>query len=89
MFAWKIKKHPVGRRSFSNWRWRLDEVFVRIKAETHYLWRTVDQEGEALEVFVTERRNRKAALNFLKRAAKRYGEPKSIVTDRLVHTVRR
>ena len=83
MFAWEIKKHRVDRQSFSNWRWRLDEVFVRINAETHYLWRAVNQEGETLEVFVTERRNRKAALNFLKRAVKHYGEPKRIVTDRL------
>jgi putative transposase len=36
-----------------------------------------------LEVFVTKRRDRKAALQFLKRAMKRYGRPRSIVTDRL------
>lgn len=69
--------------SFSNHRWHLDEVFVRINGETHYLWRAVDHEGEVLEVFVTKRRDRKAALKFLKRAMKRYGRPKVIVTDRL------
>jgi putative transposase len=37
-----------------------------------------------LEVFATKRRNRKAALAFLKRAMKRYGQPKMIVTDRLI-----
>jgi putative transposase len=42
-----------------------------------------DHEGEVLEVFATKRRNRKAALNFLKRAMKRYGRPWAIVTDRL------
>ena len=36
-----------------------------------------------LEVFATKRRDRKAALQFLKRAMKRYGQPKAIVTDRL------
>jgi len=36
-----------------------------------------------LEIFVTKRRNRKAALKFLKRAMKRYGRPEAIVTDRL------
>lgn len=49
----------------------------------HYLWRAVDHEGEVLEVFATKRRDRKAALQFLKRALKRYGRPKVIVTDRL------
>ena len=51
--------------------------------ETHYLWRAVDHEGEVLEVFATKRRDRRAALRFLKRAMKRYGRPHSIVTDRL------
>jgi putative transposase len=61
----------------------LDEVFVKINGETHYLWRAVDHEGEVLEVFATKWRGRKAALQFLKRAMKRYGQPKVIVTDRL------
>ncbi len=55
----------------------------RINGETHYLWRSVDHEGEVLEVFATKRRDRKAALKFLKRTMKRYGRPRSIVTDRL------
>ena len=49
----------------------------------HYLWRAVDHEGEVLEVFATKRRDRRATLRFLKRAMKRYGGPKAIVTDRL------
>jgi putative transposase len=58
-------------------------VFVRINGEVHYLWRAVDHEGEVLEVFATKRRDRKAALRFLKKAMKRYGPPQVIVTDRL------
>jgi putative transposase len=60
-----------------------DEVFVRINGEFHYLWRAVDHEGVVIEVFATKRRDRKAALKFLKRAMKRYGRPGTIVTDRL------
>ena len=56
---------------------------MKINGETHYLWRAVDHEGEVLEVFVTKRRDRRAALTFLKRAMERYGLPASIVTDRL------
>ena len=83
MFAAKIRKHRVNSHSYSNWRWHLDEVFVRINGETRYLWRAVDHEGEVLESFVTKRRDRRAALDFLKRAMKRYRAPKIIVTDRL------
>ena len=83
IFAAEIRKRRVHHRSYSNWRWHLDEVFVQINGEAHYLWRAVDHEGEVLEVFATKRRDRKAALEFLKRAMKRYGPPKVIVTDRL------
>ena len=83
VFAAEIRKRRVHHRSYSYWRWHLDEVFVQINGETHYLRRAVDHEGEMLEVFATKRRDRKAALKFLKRAMKRYGRPKKIVTDRL------
>ncbi len=83
MFAAKIRKRRIHNRSYSQWRWHLDEVFVKINGETHYLWRAVDHEGEVLEVFATKRRDRRAALEFLKRTMKRYGRPKAIVTDRL------
>ena len=39
MFAAAIRKRRVHHRSYSLWRWHLDEVFVRIDGETHYLWR--------------------------------------------------
>jgi putative transposase len=84
MFAAEIRKRRVQMyRNYPQWRWHLDEVFVKINGKTHYLWRAVDHEGEVLEVFVTKRRDRRAALKFLKRAMKRYGRPRAIVTDRL------
>jgi putative transposase len=84
MFAREIRKkrmHPVP--NHSNWQCHLDEVFVKINGETYYLWRAVDHEGEVLEAFVSKRRDRKAALDFLKKIMKKYGAPKVIVTDRL------
>jgi len=56
---------------------------VRINGELRYLWRAVDCEGEVLESFVTKRRNRNAALRFLRKAMKRYGCAKVVATDRL------
>ncbi len=70
-------------RSGIHWRWHLDEVFVKINGEVHYLWRAVDHEGEVLESFVTKRQDRKAALKFLRKSMKRFGNPKIIVTDKL------
>ena len=39
--------------------------------------------GEVLESFATKTRDKAAALKFMRRALKRHGKPRSIVTDRL------
>jgi len=84
MFAAEIRRNRASRmRAHSNWRWHLDEVFVKINGETHYLWRAVDHEGEVLESYVTKRRDSKAALKFIRKSMKRYGNPAVIVTDKL------
>ena len=56
---------------------------MKINGEQHYLWRAVDHEGEVLESYVTKRRDRNAALKFLRKMMKRYGSPKIVVTDKL------
>ena len=81
MFAAAIRERRVHHRSFSQWGWPLDAVLVRINGETHDLWRAGDHEAEVLAVFATRRRGRRAALKSLKRTMKRYGRPRSIVTD--------
>ena len=84
MFAAEIRgKRVEAMRAHRQWRWHLDEVFVKINGVTHYLWRAVDHEGEVLESLVTKTRDRKAALKFLKKSMKRHGRPQVIVTDRL------
>jgi putative transposase len=77
------KRRAHGMRRVTQWRWHLDELFVKIAGETHYLWRAIDHEGEVLEACVTKTRDKAAALKFLKKAMKRYGNPKVVVTDGL------
>ena len=68
---------------FSNWKWHLDEVFVKIKGERHYLWRAVDNEGEVLDILLQSRRNTAAATKFLRRLIKRHQAiPQVVVTDK-------
>ena len=68
VFAAEIrKKRVLQRRAHSNWQWHLDEVFVMINGQTHYLWWAVDHESEVLESYVTKRCDRKAALKFLRK----------------------
>lgn len=70
-------------RSFRQWQWHLDEVYVRLNGEMIYLSRAVEQEGEILESFVTRSRDKAAALQFMKKALKRHGSPETITTHGL------
>jgi len=84
LFAADIRRQRISRmRGFRRWRWHLDEVYVKINGEMHYLWRAVDHEGEVLESYVTKKRDKSAALRFLKKALKRHGSAEKIVTDGL------
>ena len=64
--------------------WHLDEVFIRINGELHYLWRAVDQHGVVLDILVQDRRNATAAKRFFKRLLRglQY-KPRRLVTDGL------
>ena len=84
MFAAEIRRRRVQQmRAYTHWRWHLDEVYVRINGDMRYLWRAVDHEGEVLESYVTTTRDKGAALRFIKKALKRHGRPRAIVTDGL------
>jgi putative transposase len=84
LFAADVRRQRVSRmKGFCQWKWHLDEVYVKINGEMHYLWRAVDQEGEILESYVTKKRDKTAALVFLKKALKRHGSAEAIVTDGL------
>src|SRR5579871_6440104 len=84
MFAAEIRQKRVDRmRAYTHWRWHLDEVYVKINGEMHYLWRAVDHEGEVLESLATKERDKAAALKRMKRLMKRYGRPRKVVTDGL------
>ena len=84
MFAADIRRQRVDRmRAFRQWKWHLDEMYVKLNGEMVCLWRAVDHEGEILESYVTKKRDKAAALAFMKKALKRHGQPEIIVTDRL------
>ena len=84
MFAAEIRRKRVqAMRQHTHWRWRLDEVYVKINGEMRYLWRAVDHEGEVLESFVTKTRDEAAALKFMKKALKRHGSPEAVTTNGL------
>jgi putative transposase len=64
--------------------WHLDEVFLTINGERHYLWRAVDQDGNVLDILVQRRRDQKAAKKFFRKLLKGLTYvPRVIITDKL------
>ena len=61
----------------------MDEVFVKIHGELHYSSRAIDHEGEVLECYVSKRRNKAAALRFLKKTMKKHGAANKTIIDKL------
>jgi putative transposase len=65
-------------------KWHLDEVFLTIEGERHYLWRAVDQEGYVLDILVQHRRNKAAAKKSFRKLLKGFRDvPRVIITDTL------
>lgn len=53
--------------------WHLDEMFVSIRGRQTHLWRAIDDEGEALEVLVTSKRDKWAALRLMRKLLRKQG----------------
>jgi putative transposase len=84
IFVAEIRKRRVAHmRGYPQWRWHLEEVFVKVNGRLCFLWRAVDHEGEVLEAVATAKRDKAAALKLLKRIMKKYGTSRGIVTDGL------
>ncbi len=84
LFAGDIRRQRAScMRGYRQWQWHLDEMYVKVNGEMRDLWRAVDHEGEILESFVTQERDKAAALRFMKKALKRHGSPEAITTDGL------
>ena len=64
--------------------WHLEELFVTIQGQRQYLWRTVDQDGDVIDILVQPRRDQRAAERFFRKLLKGQGrEPRRLVTDKL------
>src|SRR5215471_15067544 len=71
-------------KSFMGCDYHLDEVFLTINGKRHYLWRSVDQDDNVLDILVQSRRNKKAAKKFFRKLLKGLPYvPRVVITDKL------
>ena len=63
--------------------WHVDELFITLQGQRHYLWQAVDEDGDLLDILVQSRRNRRAAVRFFRQLLKRQGcVPRRLITDK-------
>ena len=87
---WCQKFGPANARKLKKQQGRLgntchiDEGFVSVKGERHYLWRAVDQDVDTIDILVQHHRHKKAAKRLFRRLLKGEGrEPRWLITDKL------
>lgn len=71
-----------------NDKWHHDEVVIPINGVKHWLWRSVDANGDVLDILVQGRRSAKAAKRFMARLITQFGHPRVAVTDRLLSYIK-
>jgi len=69
-------RHAVGDR------WFVDETYVKVAGTWCYVYRVVYQYGQVIDVFVSKKRDSKAAIRFFATAIRSHGEPVEVTTDR-------
>jgi transposase-like protein len=70
-------RHAVGGR------WRVDETSVKVAGRWRYVYRAIDQFGQAIDVYVSPRPGVRAARRFFERAIGTIKvTPSEVVTDR-------
>jgi transposase-like protein len=69
-------KRPVGGS------WRMDETYINVKGKWKYLYRAVDKAGDTIDFLLTAKRDRKAAMRFLRKAIAQCGTPEKSTIDK-------
>src|ERR1039457_7285336 len=75
-------RHSVGSH------WFVDETYVKVSGSWRYVYRAVDQYGQVIDVFVSKKRDLKAATTFFTSLITAHGQPTEITTDRAHALVR-
>ncbi len=75
--AARAHRSPVGRR------WRIDETYLKIGGRWRYLYRAIDEHGQIVDVYLSDRRNAEAANTFFTQAiAASDVTPTQVTTDK-------
>jgi len=69
-YAPKLKKRLEWHKKRYSRLWHLDETYIKIKGKWKYFYRAADERGNAVDFYLSHRRNAIAAKRFLKKMIK-------------------
>lgn len=69
------------RRHSVRGRWFVDETYVKVAGTWRYVYRAVDEQGQVIDVYVSRRRDLRAARTFFNAALLAHGKPDEVITD--------
>ncbi|MFZ6755221.1 IS6 family transposase [Undibacterium sp. Dicai25W] len=85
---WAIRFLPLIEKTFRKYKrpvgssWRMDETYIKINGQWKYLYRAVDKEGQTVDVLLTAKRDKTAAMRFFDKAMLLNGLPGKIAMDK-------
>lgn len=89
IYAWVVRFAPLyqeaarAHRHRVGDRWAIDETYVKVAGQSCYLYRAVDQWGQVVDVYFSERRDAAAAIAFFRGALESTGvTPRRVTTDK-------
>jgi len=65
-----------------NGSWRMDETYIKVKGEWHYLYREVDKFGDTVDFMLSKNRDKPAATAFFEKAICLHGLPEKVTMDK-------
>ncbi|HSH78871.1 MAG TPA: IS6 family transposase [Herpetosiphonaceae bacterium] len=75
--AARAHRRPVGRK------WRVDETYCRLNGKWTYIYRAIDEDGQVVDAYFSQRRNAGAAQTFFEHAINETGvKPERVTTDK-------
>ncbi|MDM5235089.1 IS6 family transposase [Bacillus cereus] len=76
----RVRRHLQS----TNDSWRVDETYVKVKGQWLYLYRAVDSEGNTIDFYLSESRDKQAAKRFFKKALafSHVSKPRVITVDK-------
>lgn len=85
---WIIRLVPIISKKMArckksvNQFWHIDETYIKIKGQWHYLYRAIDSNGKTVDFLLTKHRDTKAAHRFFKNAISKHACPIRVTMDK-------